>query len=94
MPSSLYFVSHVCFKATVQRSALTSLHVTVTRSCMTETHIFYRFTLKEFLLLDEITKNSPSLPQEKDGRASVEMENLTCYWDKVRALCLFCSVCL
>lgn len=38
---------------------------------------------KEFLLLDEITKNSPSLPQEKDGRASVQMENLTCYWDKV-----------
>lgn len=43
---------------------------------------------KDFLLLDEITKNSPSLPQEIDSRAPVEMENLTCYWDKVGPLCV------
>lgn len=39
--------------------------------------------VKEFLLLEEITKNSPSLPQEEKN-PSVEIQNLTCYWDKVR----------
>ncbi|CAK6978679.1 ATP-binding cassette sub-family C member 4-like isoform X1 [Scomber scombrus] len=38
--------------------------------------------IQEFLLLDEIKKNSAALPQEEKKDSSVEMENLTCYWDK------------
>lgn len=38
--------------------------------------------MKEFLLLEEITKNIPSLPQEEKN-PSVEIQNMTCYWDKV-----------
>lgn len=38
--------------------------------------------VKEFLTLDEIRKNTVGLPQdEKD--AAVEIQDLTCYWDKV-----------
>lgn len=40
--------------------------------------------VQEFLMLEEITKNSPSLTQEKEENASVEIHNLTCYWDKVK----------
>lgn len=35
-------------------------------------------------MLEEITKNSLSLTQEKEENASVEIHNLTCYWDKVK----------
>lgn len=35
-------------------------------------------------MLEEIIKNSPSLAQEKEKNASVEIQNLTCYWDKVK----------
>uniref|UniRef100_A0A667ZHL7 Cystic fibrosis transmembrane conductance regulator n=1 Tax=Myripristis murdjan TaxID=586833 RepID=A0A667ZHL7_9TELE len=42
--------------------------------------------IKEFLLLDEITKNSALLPREEKGEASVEIQDLICYWDKVRYL--------
>ncbi|XP_078147164.1 ATP-binding cassette sub-family C member 4-like [Centroberyx gerrardi] len=38
--------------------------------------------IKEFLLLDEITKNSAVLPQEERMEASVEIQDLICYWDK------------
>ncbi|XP_056882196.1 ATP-binding cassette sub-family C member 4-like [Takifugu flavidus] len=38
--------------------------------------------IQEFLMLEEIIKNNPSLPQEKEKNASVEIQNLTCYWDK------------
>lgn len=40
--------------------------------------------VQEFLMLEEITKNSPSLTQEEEENASVEIHNLTCYWDKVK----------
>lgn len=35
-------------------------------------------------MLEEIIQNSPSLAQEKEKNASVEIQNLTCYWDKVK----------
>nr|XP_046237998.1 ATP-binding cassette sub-family C member 4-like isoform X2 [Scatophagus argus] len=38
--------------------------------------------IQEFLLLDEITKNSPALSQCEKKDASVEIKDLTCYWDK------------
>uniref|UniRef100_H2SRT7 Cystic fibrosis transmembrane conductance regulator n=1 Tax=Takifugu rubripes TaxID=31033 RepID=H2SRT7_TAKRU len=38
--------------------------------------------IQEFLMLEEIINNNPSLPQEKEKNASVEIQNLTCYWDK------------
>ncbi|KAM3857219.1 ATP-binding cassette sub-family C member 4-like [Diretmus argenteus] len=38
--------------------------------------------IKEFLLLDEITKSSAVLPQEEKKEASVEIQDLICYWDK------------
>lgn len=44
--------------------------------------LLYSMT-KEFLLLDEITKSSVVLPQEEKEEASVEIQDLICYWDKV-----------
>ncbi|XP_076579274.1 ATP-binding cassette sub-family C member 4-like [Chaetodon auriga] len=38
--------------------------------------------IQEFLLLDEIEKNHPALPQDEKKDASVEIQDLTCYWDK------------
>ncbi|XP_073318323.1 ATP-binding cassette sub-family C member 4-like [Pagrus major] len=43
--------------------------------------------IQEFLLLNEMEKNSPALPQDeknpdKNKDASVEIQDLTCYWDK------------
>lgn len=35
-------------------------------------------------MLEEIIKNNPSLAQEKEKNGSVEVQNLTCYWDKVK----------
>ena len=35
-------------------------------------------------MLDEITKSSTTLPQEEKKEAFVEIEDLFCYWDKVR----------
>lgn len=35
-------------------------------------------------MLDEVVKNSPSLTQKEKKDVSVEVQNLTCYWDKVR----------
>ena len=47
--------------------------------------------VKEFLLLNEMEKNSPALPEDeknpdKNEDASVEIQDLTCYWDKVSYL--------
>lgn len=39
-------------------------------------------------MLDEITKGSAALPQDEKVDASVEIQDLTCYWDKVRYLVL------
>lgn len=44
--------------------------------------------VKDFLLLNEIEKNSPALPQDEKKEASVEIQDLICYWDKVRCLAL------
>lgn len=49
------------------------------------------FMVKEFLLLNEMEKNSPALPEDtknpdKNEDASVEIQDLTCYWDKVSYL--------
>ncbi|RVE75296.1 hypothetical protein OJAV_G00015460 [Oryzias javanicus] len=38
--------------------------------------------IQEFLLLDEITKGGTALPPEEKRESSVELQNLTCYWDK------------
>ncbi|XP_044044179.1 multidrug resistance-associated protein 4 isoform X2 [Siniperca chuatsi] len=38
--------------------------------------------IQEFLMLDEITKSSAALPQDEKKDASVEIQDLTCYWDK------------
>uniref|UniRef100_UPI0037E899EE ATP-binding cassette sub-family C member 4-like n=1 Tax=Semicossyphus pulcher TaxID=241346 RepID=UPI0037E899EE len=38
--------------------------------------------IQEFLLLDEIAKGSAALQQEENKDASVEIQDLTCYWDK------------
>ncbi|KAF6715603.1 Multidrug resistance-associated protein 4 [Oryzias melastigma] len=38
--------------------------------------------IQEFLLLDEITKGETALPPEEKRENSVELQNLTCYWDK------------
>ncbi|KAE8278604.1 Multidrug resistance-associated protein 4 [Larimichthys crocea] len=39
--------------------------------------------IQEFLMLDEITKNALALPQEeKKMEPSVEIQDLTCYWDE------------
>uniref|UniRef100_H3CYA8 Cystic fibrosis transmembrane conductance regulator n=1 Tax=Tetraodon nigroviridis TaxID=99883 RepID=H3CYA8_TETNG len=38
--------------------------------------------IQEFLMLEEISKNSSSLTQEREENAFVEVNNLTCYWDK------------
>uniref|UniRef100_A0AAX7VVL3 Cystic fibrosis transmembrane conductance regulator n=1 Tax=Astatotilapia calliptera TaxID=8154 RepID=A0AAX7VVL3_ASTCA len=47
--------------------------------------------IQEFLTLDEIRKNTVALPQdEKD--AAVEIQDLTCYWDKVGYMSLASSL--
>ncbi|XP_074520424.1 ATP-binding cassette sub-family C member 4 [Halichoeres trimaculatus] len=38
--------------------------------------------IQEFLLLEEITKGRAALPQAEKKDASVEIQDLTCYWDK------------
>ncbi|KAG9335558.1 hypothetical protein JZ751_004461 [Albula glossodonta] len=38
--------------------------------------------IKNFLLLDEIVKHAPVLPSEEKKDASVEIQDLICYWDK------------
>ncbi|XP_013866191.1 ATP-binding cassette sub-family C member 4 [Austrofundulus limnaeus] len=38
--------------------------------------------IQEFLLLDEITKNCSALPQEDKKDPGVEIQDITCYWDK------------
>ncbi|XP_041822001.1 ATP-binding cassette sub-family C member 4-like isoform X2 [Chelmon rostratus] len=38
--------------------------------------------IQDFLLLNEIEKNSPALPQDEKKEASVEIQDLICYWDK------------
>lgn len=35
-------------------------------------------------MLDEIRKRSPALPQDETKDSSVELQDLTCYWNKVR----------
>lgn len=49
--------------------------------------IFF-FIVKEFLMLEEITKTGAALPQEEKEAISVEIQDLVCYWDKVRNLIL------
>ncbi|XP_068165844.1 ATP-binding cassette sub-family C member 4 [Antennarius striatus] len=48
-----------------------------------ETRVSIR-RIQEFLMLDEIVKSSPALTQEEMKRKepSVEIQDLTCYWDK------------
>ncbi|XP_038572949.1 multidrug resistance-associated protein 4 [Micropterus salmoides] len=46
-----------------------------------ETRVSIR-RIQEFLLLDEITKSSTALPQDEKKDALVEIQDLTCYWDK------------
>ncbi|KAF3857370.1 hypothetical protein F7725_009229 [Dissostichus mawsoni] len=38
--------------------------------------------IQEFLMLDEIIKSPAAPPQEENKDASVEMQDLVCYWDK------------
>ncbi|KAM7375245.1 hypothetical protein PAMA_014371 [Pampus argenteus] len=38
--------------------------------------------IQEFLMLDEITKSSAALPSHEKKDASVEIQDLICYWDK------------
>ncbi|XP_028288222.1 ATP-binding cassette sub-family C member 4 [Parambassis ranga] len=38
--------------------------------------------IQEFLMLDEVTKSSAALPQEEKTDAAVDIQELTCYWDK------------
>ncbi|CAJ1086990.1 multidrug resistance-associated protein 4 [Xyrichtys novacula] len=38
--------------------------------------------IQEFLLLEEIAKGRAALPQNEKKDASVEIQDLTCYWDK------------
>ncbi|XP_034534130.1 multidrug resistance-associated protein 4-like [Notolabrus celidotus] len=38
--------------------------------------------IQEFLELDEVSKVRAALPQEEKKDASVEIQDLTCYWDK------------
>uniref|UniRef100_A0A3P8U3V8 ATP-binding cassette, sub-family C (CFTR/MRP), member 4 n=1 Tax=Amphiprion percula TaxID=161767 RepID=A0A3P8U3V8_AMPPE len=40
------------------------------------------FESREFLLLGEITKSSADLPKDEKTDAGVEVQDLTCYWDK------------
>lgn len=39
-------------------------------------------------MLDEITKGPAALPQDEKKDAFVEIQDLVCYWDKVRYLVL------
>uniref|UniRef100_A0A3Q1C0M5 ATP-binding cassette, sub-family C (CFTR/MRP), member 4 n=1 Tax=Amphiprion ocellaris TaxID=80972 RepID=A0A3Q1C0M5_AMPOC len=38
--------------------------------------------IQEFLLLGQITKSSANLPKDEKKDAGVEVQDLTCYWDK------------
>ncbi|XP_074520696.1 ATP-binding cassette sub-family C member 4-like [Halichoeres trimaculatus] len=38
--------------------------------------------IKTFLLLDEVQRRNPELPLDEKKEKCVEMEKLTCYWDK------------
>ncbi|XP_042368760.1 ATP-binding cassette sub-family C member 4-like [Plectropomus leopardus] len=40
--------------------------------------------IQEFLMLEEITKSTSALPQDEKKDAFVEIQDLVCYWDKVR----------
>lgn len=42
--------------------------------------------VQKFLLLDELVKSHVPLTQEDKKEASVEIEDLICYWDKVSAV--------
>lgn len=46
------------------------------------------FVVQEFLMLDEITKSGGALLQDEKSEVSVEIQDLRCYWDKVRLLVL------
>ncbi|XP_051752880.1 multidrug resistance-associated protein 4 [Ctenopharyngodon idella] len=48
---------------------------------VSETAISIR-RIKKFLLLDELVKTQVPLSQEEKKEASVEIQNLICYWDK------------
>lgn len=37
-------------------------------------------------MLDEVTKSSAALPQEEKTDAALDIQDLTCYWDKVTRL--------
>ncbi|XP_068575379.1 ATP-binding cassette sub-family C member 4 [Cebidichthys violaceus] len=38
--------------------------------------------IQEFLILEEIVKSKAELPHDEKGDASVEIQDLVCYWDK------------
>ncbi len=42
--------------------------------------------MQKFLLLDELVKSHVPLTQEETKEASVEIQDLICYWDKVSAV--------
>ncbi len=42
--------------------------------------------MQKFLLLDELVKSHAPLTQEETKEASVEIQDLICYWDKVSAV--------
>lgn len=46
------------------------------------------FVIQEFLMLDEITKSGGALLQDEKSEDSVEIQDLLCYWDKVRLFVL------
>uniref|UniRef100_A0A8C1LBQ9 Cystic fibrosis transmembrane conductance regulator n=1 Tax=Cyprinus carpio TaxID=7962 RepID=A0A8C1LBQ9_CYPCA len=59
----------------------------VSESCL------WSFSLmQKFLLLDELVKAHVPLTQEDKKEASVEIQDLICYWDKVSSLLIFTSL--
>uniref|UniRef100_A0A673LR56 Multidrug resistance-associated protein 4 n=1 Tax=Sinocyclocheilus rhinocerous TaxID=307959 RepID=A0A673LR56_9TELE len=48
--------------------------------------------MQKFLLLDELVKSHVPLTQEDKKEASVEIQDLICYWDKVSSLLIFTSL--
>uniref|UniRef100_A0A3Q2X6D7 Multidrug resistance-associated protein 4 n=1 Tax=Haplochromis burtoni TaxID=8153 RepID=A0A3Q2X6D7_HAPBU len=49
--------------------------------------------IKNFLLLEEIERKNIMLPLAEKGGNSIEIEKLTCYWDKVNSVIYFVAVC-
>jgi len=72
--------------------------MTVTCQCYYSSCIFYElvfihhkclwffFLVQKFLLLDELVRTNTPLSQEEKKEASVEIQDLICYWDKVSSV--------